>query len=347
MGSHTMKSVAEALGVSVTSVSNAFNRPDRISQELRRTIIDGAAQLGYHGPDAVGRVLRSGRSNTYGVVFNERLSYAFTDPYAVSLLAGFAEVLEARQRSVTLLPLPADAQASATVVNEAVVDGLMGLCASDQHPGIVAARQRGLPVVLTDVSQLGDHVSVDEVRAGGSVADHLKSLGHRDVAMIYDLPDPVDELHVATTPEAVDQAIEALHVAGFSDAVTRITAVRERFPDLALYASGRNVRENGRRCAQAALAASPRPTAMVAISDVLALGVLDVLDEQGLQPGRDIAVTGFDGIAQGRERGLTTIVQPIVEKGQLAAELLLDPDRPHRKILLDAPLWVGSSTQPD
>ena len=347
MGAVTMKTVAQALGVSVTSVSNAFNRPDRISEQLRRTIVDGAAELGYFGPDAAGRMLRSGRSNTYGVLFNEKLSYAFTDPYAVLLLSGFAEVLEARELAVTLLPLPADPERAAAVVNEAVVDGLMGLCATDLHPGVIAARRRGLPVVLTDISELGDYVSIDDREAGSAVAQHIAGLGHRTVAMLYDDLGS-DEVRGAREPQEIAAVLDMLRDIDFPDAVARVSAVTG-LPDthVTLWTAGRNLRENGRRCAAAALDATPAPTAIVATSDVLALGALDELQRRGLEPGRDVAVTGFDGLSDALAVGLTTMIQPTRDKGRTAAELLLDPDRPERRLLLPVTLEVGRTTVPE
>ena len=90
----TMKDVAEAVGVSVASVSNAYNRPEKLSEDVRARILSTGADLGYHGPSAAGRALRHGRADAVGIVYSEQLSYAFRDPYAVTLLGAVADVLE-------------------------------------------------------------------------------------------------------------------------------------------------------------------------------------------------------------------------------------------------------------
>ena len=87
----TVRTLAEALGISVSTVSNAYNRPDQLSSKLRARILSKADELGYAGPDAAARALRSGRAEAVGVVLTERLSYAFSDPYAIGFLTGFAK----------------------------------------------------------------------------------------------------------------------------------------------------------------------------------------------------------------------------------------------------------------
>ena len=84
----TAKTVAEAVGVSVATVSNAYNRPGQLSAELRARILATAEELGYAGPDAAARALRSGKTDAVGVLLTDRLSYAFSDPYAIGFLAG-------------------------------------------------------------------------------------------------------------------------------------------------------------------------------------------------------------------------------------------------------------------
>ncbi len=346
----TMKDVAAALGVSVTSVSNAFGKPDRISAELRARIIAGAEELGYHGPDAAGRMLRSGRANALGVVFNERLSYAFADPYAVTLLAAFTEVVEQAGMGVNLMPVR-DRSAGGTddpgAVATAAIDGVVGLCAGSAHPGIVAATRRGLPVVLTDTSSEHDFVSIDDAEAGGLVGRHLARLGHRRVAIIHDSPGDVRDVVVLDEGQLTTQ-VQTYREAGWDDAVRRVEGIVEGLAGAHItgLTAGRNTRENGRRCAAVALDLPERPTALVAISDIMALGVLDEVRARGLQVGTDVSVAGFDGIPEALTNDLTTVRQPIAEKGRRAAQLLLDPEITERRVVLPIQLQVGSTTGP-
>ena len=88
-----LSQVAKHLGVSIATVSNAFNRPDQLSAKLRERILSESAELGYHGPNLAARSLRMGASGVVGVMLADSLSYSFTDPVASQLLQGIAEVL--------------------------------------------------------------------------------------------------------------------------------------------------------------------------------------------------------------------------------------------------------------
>ena len=100
----TLQTIADALGVSRTTVSNAYNRPDQLAPELRAKVLETARGLGYAGPDPAARRLRSGLRGAIGLMFSERLSYAFTDPGAVGFLQGLTEATEAKGYELLLLP---------------------------------------------------------------------------------------------------------------------------------------------------------------------------------------------------------------------------------------------------
>ena len=86
----TLADVAAPIGVSRTTVSNAYNRPDQLSPALRERVLDAARELGYNGPDPMARSLRRGRAGSLGLVFDHRLQYIFSDPAAVLFLSGVA-----------------------------------------------------------------------------------------------------------------------------------------------------------------------------------------------------------------------------------------------------------------
>src|SRR5215218_89333 len=90
-GSVTVVTIARAVGVSPTTVSNAYNRPHKLTRALRERILEAARELGYAGPDPVARSLRRGRAGSIGLLFGEELAYAFRDPGAVEFLRGLAE----------------------------------------------------------------------------------------------------------------------------------------------------------------------------------------------------------------------------------------------------------------
>src|ERR671914_1763227 len=87
----TLATVAEAVGVSLTTVSNAYNRPHKLSPALRERILDAARDLGYPGPNPAARGLRRGRTGSIGLLFGEELAYVFRDTGAIEFLRGLAE----------------------------------------------------------------------------------------------------------------------------------------------------------------------------------------------------------------------------------------------------------------
>ncbi len=350
----TQKDIAKVLGVSVMTVSNAFNRPDQLSPELRSRVLERAAKMGYTGPDAIARQLRSGRTNTYAVVFEERLSYAFSDPFSVAWLAAFSEVMERKQASITLLSVrAADAEALAAI-QDAAVDGVAGLC-GDQ-PAIVRARERGLPTVYCTLvntpggqqDAVGDYVAIDDYAAALEVGEHLRRLGHTRVSVLIETAYRGQPTLTEHRPGEFAQLLEKYTGVGYVDTSHRVRGILDGLAgaEVSIVVTGVNSRESGRAAGTLVLDRKDRPTAVVAVSDVLALGFMDACEQRGLRPGDDISVAGFDDLPESAAAGLTTIHQPIRDKGRIAAELLLDPDRPDRQIILPHELVVRSSTRP-
>ena len=164
----TVKTLAEAVGVSPSTVSNAYNRPDQLSPELRSRILATAAALGYAGPDAVARSLRSGQAGAVGVLLTERLSYAFSDPYAIGFLAGLSEVVEQRRVSVVLMPLGFDnGEPDVTAVRQANIDAMTLLCISNTHPAAQVARSRHPAGAAPPPTRPGHRLGGHRRRRGG------------------------------------------------------------------------------------------------------------------------------------------------------------------------------------
>ncbi len=206
MARMTVKSLAAALGVSPATISNAYNRPDQLSAQLRERILATAEELGYPGPDAAGRTLRMGRADAVGVLLSERLSYAFSDPFAIEFLTGVSEIVEEHGISIVLMPLSSttgsrrtgalssnDTDGSdVTAVRHANIDALAMLSLPTDHPAAMVARARGIRVVTTDISRDPDSswVAIDDFGAGVMVGEHLVALGHRDIAVLVETTSP-------------------------------------------------------------------------------------------------------------------------------------------------------------
>ncbi len=349
MGRVTLRTVADEAGVSVSTASNAYNKPDQLSAAVRERVLATAKRLGYAGPDPAARSLRSQRAGAIGLLFTEQLSYAFSDPYSVGMLAGLAEVAEAHRTGLLLIPLehvdpsrPEDAEPSAQAMRQAVVDGVVAYCVDVDHPAREVVLERGLPLVSTidDDDDRQRYVLIDEEGAGRSLGRHLRDLGHRDVGIIVDARAEVGEARAVRREDEVDL---------FVDSRVRLRALREALgPDATVTAvfAGHNSHGAGAAGAAYLLDRQDRPTAIACISDVLALGARDALRQRGLEMGRDVSLTGFDDIPRAGEVGLTTVHQPIAEKGRLLGRMLLDPDYTEQRVLLPTDLVVRSSTGP-
>ncbi len=337
----TVKTLAEAVGVSPSTVSNAYNKPDQLSAELRARIFATAETLGYAGPDAAGRMLRSGRANAVGVLLTERLSYAFSDPYAIGFLSGLAEVVEADGTSIVLLPISVSAEEpDVTAVRQANVDALTTLCVSDSHPASMLARNRGIRLVSTavDPDPTSSWVAIDDEQAGALVGEHLVGLGHRRVAVLVDTNRPAGG---DTTQLGYDE-VTCMDCAARLRGLLRVFSAER----LVVVSAGHNAVESGRAAAGWLLDQAEPPTAIVGTSDVLALGALQAMASRGLRSPGDVSVCGFDDIPAAAEAGLTTLRQPIAEKGRRVGELLLDADATERQILLPIELVARSTTGP-
>jgi DNA-binding LacI/PurR family transcriptional regulator len=182
----TLKALARELGVSHTTVSNAFSRPDQLSPALRDRILTAAERLGVVGPDPTAVRLRLGRTGQLGVLFTDRLPFAFADPAAVQVLEGIASVAEDEAAALVLVPGSPAIDQRARTVTSAAVDGLIiySIAADDQLA--VAAFARRLPAVVIDQPRQSGipFVGIDDRRAARTLTEHLLALGHRRLGIL-------------------------------------------------------------------------------------------------------------------------------------------------------------------
>jgi DNA-binding LacI/PurR family transcriptional regulator len=329
-GSPTLKDVAAAAGVSLGTASNAFGRPDAVADTTRERVLEAARTLGYGGPDPTARCLRTGRTGTIGLIFTDRLPWAFSDPASALFLRGVAQELEDRSAGLLIVPSGPSLDAATRVVRESAVDGFVVYSVPDEDPRLQAAIQRRVPVVVVDepVSAPGPFVGIDDRAGAARAAAHVRALGH-------------ERLTVLSFPIEVDAGVyevarERLRGYGTVDAV---------------HVCERNDVPTGRQVAAAALAADPRPTAILAMSDALAAGALLAAADAGLEVPRDLSVVGFDDspAAPLTTPPLTTIGQPTEEKGRLAVARLasaLDGRPAEARTVLPTELVVRGSTGP-
>jgi DNA-binding LacI/PurR family transcriptional regulator len=338
----TLQTIADALGVSRTTVSNAYNRPDQLAPELRQKVLETAKKLGYAGPDPAARRLRSGRRGAIGLMFSERLSYAFTDPGAVGFLQGLTEATEAKGYELLLLPGMRGEHQEAVAVRDAVVGAFCLYCMPDDHPAVDAALGRGLPVVVVDEpSSAGTFfVGIDDVGGARMAAEHVKALGHERVAIITDRL--VDDYYEGF---ADDDRIKRSNCKVARERVGGYIAGMDTTEPLPVYDTIANFPESGERAAREVMRRDPRPTALLCSTDVLAFGAMRAVRELGLEIPGDVSITGFDDVPDAAVLDLTTIRQPLVEKGREAGRLLLEQNT-ERTVMLPLELVVRGSTAP-
>jgi DNA-binding LacI/PurR family transcriptional regulator len=336
----TLATVAAAAGVSRMTVSNAFNHPDRVTPALRAKVLAAAEDLGYAGPDPVARTLSRGETGAFGVVYDFPLTTSLTDPASVQLLHGIASVCEERELGLSLVPRTPDRDPR--LVRTALVDGFVLYALTEADPRLQAVRDRGLPFVHVDHPAGRDVVvNIDDRAAARAMAEHLLGLGHRRFAIVLGHEGAEQ---TAAEASAGWRAVRE-RMAGWRDA---IEAAGIDFGTVEVTGGPGFDRDTGRVAAGRLLDRADRPTAVLVIGDVLALGVLDAAAQRGVPVPGELSVAGFDDIAEAATSTppLTTVRQPLAEKGAAAVRLLLDDVRSPHTELLPTELVIRSSTGP-
>ena len=218
----TAAHVAAAVGVSVMSVSNAYNRPAQLSPELRERILQKAAELGYPGPDPLARSLRHGRAGALGVLYDTWPAYVFQDPSAVAFLQGLSEATGRAFMGVLLLAAPLPSEAGTSQLDTALVDGFVAYSVSDTGLHLRSALARR-PTVIVDQPRLEGvpFVGIDDQAAAASAAQHLVELGHRRIAVLsFALArDGVEGLAGVGRQESATYAVTRARLAGYQTAL--------------------------------------------------------------------------------------------------------------------------------
>ncbi len=343
----TLATVAQAVGVSLSTASNAYNHPERMSPAVRNRVLETARRLGYDGPNPMARSLRGGDVGAVGLVVTDTLGHAVSDPATLPFLQGLATELERARLGLVLIP--SVAAPDARLVAQAIVDGFIVYSLARDDVLLEAALRRDLPLVLVEQSRISGHAYVGLDQAGGAsaCARHLLELGHRHFG-ILSLPaqrqateGPIGDLaawHIES--DVVRQRLD-----GYLDALASVGIA----PSAVAVYQGTSTEYVGTAGAQWLAQQSPRPTAILAMSDVLAVGAITGLRSLGLTIPDDVSVTGFDDIAlaAGFDPPLTSVRQPLREKGAAAARLFIERlTNPSGEVLLSTELVVRSSTGP-
>ena len=275
---------------------------------------------------------------------SERLRYQFTDPASPVFLAGLARGMEESHLGLLLIPDSRFREEAALTVRAAAVDGFVVYSTVRNDPRVEAALARQLPVVTVDQPRDAPtpFIGIDDRAAARTAAQHLRELGHERVGVL-------SFVTALDAEGSLELVLSSERLAGYEEGLGSAwdpEAVRMCRP---------NAPEPARRAALDLLQTEDPPTAMLAMSDVLALGALQAAAELGIGVPSGLSVVGFDDspVARLATPPLTTVAQPHEEKGRLAAEWLIEaierrrPSRGRRRrAILPTELVVRGSTAP-
>ncbi|MHC5794576.1 substrate-binding domain-containing protein [Lacisediminihabitans sp. FW035] len=338
-----LAAVAALAGVSPSTASLAFSGSGPISAATRERVLAAAAQLDYAGPDPRAQSLRRGRSGIIGVVIEDRLRDAFRDPMNIAMLDGIAD--ETGSLGAGLLLLTENGEGAASIRNAPVDAVVLIGCSTSLAAQVEIFRQRGIALVAIEAEPMDDVLAIDldNRQSTRTLASHLAELGHRRVSLVT-LP-----LDAARTRGLLTEAAITAST-GFT-ALERIRGAREVFAGApGVMASVSSIEEG--LTAGLAILSDPfeRPTAVIAQSDLLAVGVIRAAEQLGLAVPAELSVVGFDGVKLDgvAPYDLTTMVQPAVEKGRAAGRgviALLGGEHPAR-VSFTARFHRGTTTAP-
>ena len=327
----TIRDVAAAAEVSPATVSRVLNGKVEVAAELRRRVETAVAQLGYR-PNGLARSLRMRATSVLGVVIAD-----VTNPFFTAMVRGIEDVAQAAGYSVVLANSDEDLAKERRYLEVAVAEQMAGVVlapASSRATDVSLLQQHRIPVVTVDRQLAGleiDSVTINNQLAARQVTEHLIAQGCRRIAFV-------------SGPSVTSTAQRRL--AGYRAALR--AAGLPSSDDLVKRADFRV--EGGYAATVELLRSAERPDGLLVSNNLMALGSLQALQEEGVEIPGEIAFASFDGISWARtlRPTLTVIEQPTYEIGKRAAELLLarvagDQGTAH-KVVLPADLRVGETS---
>ena len=304
------------------TASYTYNRPSRVSDQMRNRVLAAAAHLGYAGPDPSARSLRRGSTRTLGVVFGEHLSYAFEDPGATAFLAGVAEVCTDHGYGMTILPVTGGIN-DVPRITDAAVDGFIVWNTFDDDPVLAAVQARKRPAVVHSGPTVNglDLVTIDNRAAAQAVGAHAFAGATRPAIVSTPLsPQRVSSILTGSGIADVEFSIVRDRLQGF-----RRAAEEGGFDwnDVIVAVCSRNDATEAEHIATRLLTSPFPPDAIAAMTDEQAAGVIRAARTLGRLIPDQLAVTGWDDAAVARQLGLTTVAQSLRDQGAACAHAAL------------------------
>ncbi|MGO6694342.1 LacI family DNA-binding transcriptional regulator [Rhizobium johnstonii] len=332
----TIKDVAQAAGVSTSTVSLTFASPDRVSPGTAERIWKAADALGYR-PNPLAQNLKRGRSRMIGVLVGDISSPFF---------GRFLKVVEKRVWERDYLMIVADTDGDPAreldLLEQFDSQRIAGILLSPHGGGVEYGQRLGsfqTPIVTVDHRSREaalDYVGSDSRMAARMLTDHMINMGHRRIAQI------TGPIQLYTASERLQGYLEAYHAAGMH--VDDSLIVDGRYQDTESYAQTMRL-----------MTRPDRPTAVLAASNMMALGALQAIQELGYSCPRDVSLATIDDIPWSSviKPRLTTVLQDIETIAKISADYLLDRIEtlgskkiPARETILMPRLSLGTSTTP-
>lgn len=348
----TLQTIADRVGVSRMTVSNAFSRPDQLSAQLRRRILAAADELGYTGPDPAARALARGSAGAVGVLLFDSLRVAFTDEVAIAFVGAIADELDGSGRALTLLTSLDEGRDPAVSVpaRDVAVDGAVVYSCDAEAPGTAWLLRRRLPLVMVDQDHRPGfpHVNIDDRGGARAAAQHLVDLGHRRVAVVAFGIDGVAG-EVGSLAELTPGHVSRERMRGWVDALGPAEI------DPLVLQHHRRAVDFDQQVAGLLLDRPDPPTAVLCYSDAVAAALVTALQDRGVRVPDDVSVVGYDDspLADRVRPRLTTVRQDVEAKGRAAVAALvaqLDGSLPEGTlppdVVLPTELVVRESTAP-
>jgi len=326
-----MKDVAKLAGVSVQTVSVVVNNQPMIAPDTRDRILAAIDELGYR-PFTVARSLRTGSTRTIALVVSD-----ITNPFFAKMANTVEDYAHQNGYNLILYNTHSDLEREKNYLQIATqrwIDGLLFVSTKDTIYGLDALRATGIPVVAVDRipdDYDGPWVILDNLKTGSLVAEHLLSFGHR---------------HFAHISGPMDLRLSRERLKGFQDVIV----AHGLQPGPWIAGDDSWSCESGYAAMQKLLEARPRPTAVFASNDRLAIGAMRAIAEAGLRIPDDISIAGVDDIefAAYQSPPLTTVRQSLIDVATQGIKILLDllkgktPAQP--QVVFEPMLVVRSST---
>ena len=314
----TLKSLAQELGVSIATMSNAYNRPDQLSEALRERILRDAAALGYNGPSAAASSLRTGRTGVVGVMISHPLSYSFVDPVAGMFLEGVTSELD--EHGMNMLMLSSRMEHDTLASHVSLVDGF--IVYGPPLPSVASFMKRQSKPLVTVDFEMDDipAITVDDFGGCYRLAKSCLEPNKR-IAIVGLRLFESDKVENAVGKTLFDHHyITIKRLQGF---VEGAAAVDMAIEPSNIWCVPENTHAYGREVAEQIFASEQLPDFIFCMSDRLALAVIEVAREMKINVPKDVKVSGFDDIPESKRSfpSLTTVAQQCHLKGKTAAQM--------------------------